>query len=433
MPHMASRFAVISFAMMIDSPAESAANRRQTEPAVTDSPSTAAPGWRRSRRWLLALGLLAMTGLTSGWIVWQAGHDEGGGHDNGQPAWWADFKPTVWPQADHREAVIWQRHLEPLPELVGGSGFIAHQGRAVFRWGNDHHSHYVASAMKPFLSALLLLALEHELIDDLHSPVAEVVPDLAGLNDGVDGGITWYHLATMTSGYGVSEGPGEAFAYNDYAVQLLYDALMGGVFGSDGDQILQEALTEPLGWEDRVTFRGFGDDGPEPKMRASARDLAKFGQWLLDGSVAGAQMRRGEPLSPTSMQKLRSLAVDESVPFTTAEPAPMLPGQGTVGGGEPNLMTKGPGRYGFHLWHNRSVAGGGPMIPDAPTGSLLAVGKLGQSVLWIVPEWQLVVAWTNSEVTDKKTAATDPDAAFNRVARLLAAAVEEARAGLESR
>lgn len=370
----------------------------------------------------MAVAAVALLGSAAAFSVVR---DDGGSDDaqraDGLSGWGKDHEPTVWPVADDTEAAVWQRHLAVLPELVAGSGFVAHRGRAVYRWGNDHHPHYVASAMKVFFSVLLLHALEQGLVDDLHSPVADVLPELGQLDEGRDGAITWHQLATMTSGYGVAEGPGEAYAYNDYAVQLFYDVLVDQVFGKDGDKLLLKHVAGPLGWEDRATFRAFGDDGPEPKMRVSARDLAKFGQWLLDGSLVGAAEPR-PLLSPDTIAKLTSLAVDESVPMTTGRRGPMLPDQGTVGGGEPNLMTMGPGRYGLHLWHNRDP-GGGRLIPDAPEGSLLAIGKLGESVLWVIPEWQVVIAWTNSGVTDQERAISDPDAAFNRVARRLAAAV----------
>ena len=42
--------------------------------------------------------------------------------------------------------------------------------------------------------------------------------------------MTFRHLADMTSGYGRPERPGEAFAYNDYAIQLYQLTLFDRVF-----------------------------------------------------------------------------------------------------------------------------------------------------------------------------------------------------------
>ena len=43
---------------------------------------------------------------------------------------------------------------------------------------------------------------------------------------GKDASITWRHLASQTSGYGLGEAPGKAYAYNDSALALYYDTLM---------------------------------------------------------------------------------------------------------------------------------------------------------------------------------------------------------------
>ena len=397
--------------------------RRNQSESRTEGSATCRQVKRIRTRWLrlAATGAFAGLVIAGAWI--QRFGDDSAETLTLAPLWGQDFASTHWPKVDDTQAGAWRECLADLPRLVGGSGFIARDGKAVFRWGNDHHSHYIASAMKPFLSALLLLAVEQGLVSGLDAPVADVVPELRNLGGGSDSLITWRQLATMTSGYGVEEAPGEAFAYNDFAVQLFYDALIHGVFASCGDEVLLRHLAGPLGFEDWVTFRGFGDGGPEPKMRASARDLAKFGQWLLDGRIVGAGADH-DKLPGSIRDRLTSMAVDESVPMTSAIPAPMLPGQGTVGGGKPNLFPMGPGRYGYHLWHNRTSENATRKIPPAPEDSILAVGKLGESVLWIIPSWQMVVAWTNSDVDGQAVAAEDPEADFNEVARLLARAIE---------
>jgi CubicO group peptidase (beta-lactamase class C family) len=276
-------------------------------------------------------------GLVGGWAwMQQPDADPIGRPLAAGPQWAEDFKDTRWPEVCDEQAAVLQKPFAELSRLVGGSGFVAKDGKAVFRWGNDHHSHYVASTMKPFLSALLLLAVEQGLVASLDSQVAEVVPELKTLNQGIDAGITWRQLATMTSGYGLEEAPGEAFAYNDFAVQLFYDALIHGVFGECGDEVLRRELAGPLGFEDPVTFRGFGEDGPEPKMRASARDLARFGQWLLDGKILVDGSDR-EELPASIREQLISLVLDESIPMTSATPAAMLEGQESVGGGHAGL------------------------------------------------------------------------------------------------
>jgi hypothetical protein len=40
-------------------------------------------------------------------------------------------------------------------------------------------------------------------------------------NHGKDASISWRHLASQTSGYGLAETPGAAYSYNDFALALF--------------------------------------------------------------------------------------------------------------------------------------------------------------------------------------------------------------------
>ena len=328
------------------------------------------------------------------------------------------FRRTGWEMADPVREGLDLNVLRQLAELVKGSGFVVHRGRGVFRWGYDHRPRYAASVKKSVISVLMLQAVEQGLIGSLDEPVARFEPRLAELNDGKDAGMTWRHLANMLSGYGLADRPGEAFAYNDYAVALWYDTLMNKVYRQRGTDVLRRQLAEPLGFEDAVTFQAFGSTGPEPKLRISARDLARFGQMLLNGGVWGSKRL----LSEHSLRTMLNSVVPVSVPLSSGQLEPMLPGQKTVGG-LLNISPIGPGRYTFHLWRNRRGPHGLLMLPQAPEDTVMATGKWGEAALWVIPSLELVVAWNGSEIDDHHIAHQEPTAEINLASVLMVKAV----------
>lgn len=333
------------------------------------------------------------------------------------------FRHTAWNMVEEGESRLNQEALERLAKLVGGAGFVAHQGRGAHRWGYDHRPRYAASVKKSLISVLNLQAVERGLLAGVDEPVVKFEPRLAGLNGGKDAAMTWRQLACMTSGYGATESPGKAFSYSDFAVALWYDTLMDKVYREKGTAVLQRQLAGPLGFEDPVTFQAFGADGPEPKLRISARDLARFGQMILDGGVAGGR----RVLSEASMATLLGSVVPVQVPLSSGRAAEMLPGQKTVGGQMWNNSPIGPGRYTFHLWLNKRGPSGMLMLPDAPEDTILASGKWGECALWVIPSLELVVAWNDSEIDDHHEARENPLADMNVASRLMVWAVTNRR------
>lgn len=330
------------------------------------------------------------------------------------------LRATTWPTADPRELGMDEGSLEKLADLVEGAGFVAHKGRAIFRWGYDHRPRYAASAKKSVISALNLQAVEQGLLSGVDEPVVKFEPRLAELNGGIDAGITWRHLGCMTSGYGATDTPGQAFSYNDFAVALWYDTLMDKVYREKGTEVLKRQLAGPLGFEDEVTFQAFGPQGPEPKLRISARDLARFGQMILDGGRAADGTR---VLSEASLQTLLGSVVPVTLPISKGIAEPMIPGQKTVGGQMWNNSPIGPGRYSFHFWLNKRGPTNLMMLPEAPGDTILASGKWGETTLWIIPSLELVVAWNDSDIADHHLAREYPTAKMNEASRLIVQAV----------
>jgi hypothetical protein len=167
------------------------------------------------------------------------------------------YPAGAWEQCAPEKAGLSADKLKALAELVGGRGCVVRHGCLVCTWGDPAESSDVASAVKPVVSTLLLLAVQQEKVKSIDAKVADFEPQLRTLNRGKDAEITWRHLASQTSGYGLGESPGEAYAYNDFALALYYDALTRQVYGQDGTRVLKEQLGDVLGFQDQYTFEAF--------------------------------------------------------------------------------------------------------------------------------------------------------------------------------
>lgn len=155
-----------------------------------------------------------------------------------------------WETKVPKEVGLSSEKLHVLANLVGGRGCMIRGGYLVYTWGALSKSGDVASAVKPVISHLLLVAVQEGNLRGVDDPVAEFEPRLRMLNGGKDERITWRHLASQTSGYGLVEPPGKAWAYNDYALALYYDTLTEKVFQQTGTTLLRKYLADVLQFEE---------------------------------------------------------------------------------------------------------------------------------------------------------------------------------------
>jgi CubicO group peptidase (beta-lactamase class C family) len=332
--------------------------------------------------------------------------------------------PSVYPQTGWEkrppEAVgLSADKLKALAELVGGRGCVVRHGYLVYTWGDPAKSGDIASAVKPVISTLLLLAVQQGKIKSVDAKVADFEPRLRTLNRGKDAEITWRHLASQTSGYGLAEAPGEAYAYNDFALALYYDTLMRQVYRQDGTRVLKEQLGDVLGFQDRYTFEAFGADDRPGRLAISVRDLARFGQLYL----RGGRWRDQQVLTPELFQTALSSPVPTGLPRTRGAEADMLPRQRSLGGGK-DLTPVGPGCYSFNWWLNRTDKAGRRFYVDASPDTFLAAGHGGQRALWVVPSLDLVAAWNDAKIDDHDASPGNPQTRCNQAARLLREAVQ---------
>lgn len=104
--------------------------------------------------------------------------------------------------------------LREIADLLGGRGCVVKDGYVVKAWGDQSERSDWFSSAKPVLSTLLFRAITEGLVKSVDQPIA----DFGWPLQDKDRGITFRHLGAMTSGYRRPEGPGQAWAYNDYAI-----------------------------------------------------------------------------------------------------------------------------------------------------------------------------------------------------------------------
>jgi CubicO group peptidase (beta-lactamase class C family) len=306
------------------------------------------------------------------------------------------FPAEGWDTINPADAGLAADKLAALAVHVGGDGCVVRRGRLVFTWGDPTHSGDVASAFKPLLSTLLMIAIGEGKLQGPDDLVADVEPRLRTINGGKDAAITWRHLAYQTSGYGLLEKPGEAFSYNDYALALYYDSLTRGVFREEGTALLERYFAKPLGFADKHTWNAFGPKDRPGRLAVSVRDFARFGLMIQRG---GRWRDRRLVVRRELVEMMTSSPLPARTPLTSGKEAEMIPGQQSIGGGK-NITDRGPGYYSFNWWLNRKDKLGRPLYADLPSDAIIASGHGPMRELWILPGLELVLCWNNSKMRD---------------------------------
>jgi CubicO group peptidase (beta-lactamase class C family) len=331
----------------------------------------------------------------------------------------AVYPASGWERREPENVGLSTDKLNQLADLVGGRGCVVRHGYLVYTWGDPAKSGDIASAVKPIISTLLLMAVQQGKIRSVDAKVADFEPRLRTLNNAKDAGITWRHLASQTSGYGLSEMPGEAYAYNDHALALYYDSLARQVYRQDGTRVLKEQLGDVLGFQDMYTFEAFGPDDRPGRLAISVRDLARFGLLYL----RGGKWRDKVVLKSEFLQMAVSSPIPADLPRSRGKDADMLPRQRTLGGGK-NQTPIGPGIYSFNWWLNRVDKDGKRLYEDAPPDAFVAMGHGGERALWVIPSLDLIVAWNDARVTDQDASPGNPKTKCNQAARLVRESVK---------
>jgi CubicO group peptidase (beta-lactamase class C family) len=283
--------------------------------------------------------------------------------------------------------------LVAMARLVGGRGCVVKEGTMVYAWGDVSKSSDVASAMKPVISTLMLMAVEEGKIGGVDERVSRFEPRLVGKNEG----ITWRQLASQMSGYGLVERPGEAYSYNDFALALYYDTLMGKVYGEKGSEVLKKKLGEVLGFEDRYTFEVFGEKDRPGRLGISVRDYARFGLMYM----RGGRWKDKQILKEELVRMGVSSPIGADTKLTSGEEAEMIAGQRSIGGTR-NITSEGPGWYSFNWWVNGKNKEGKRLYENLPADAYVASGHGGRRMMVVAPSWSIIVVWNEAEKMEEK-------------------------------
>jgi CubicO group peptidase (beta-lactamase class C family) len=335
-----------------------------------------------------------------------------------QPAKPPVYPGATWEMRKPEDVGLSSAKLDALRDLAGGRGCVVRHGYLVYSWGDASRSGDVASAVKPVISTLLLLAVQEGRLKSVDDRVADFEPRLKELNGGKDRDITWRHLASQTSGYGLAEAPGKAYSYNDYALALYYDTLIHKVYQEDGTRVLKTRLADMLQFEDSYTFNALKREDRAGRLAMSVRDFARFGLLYL----RGGKWHDKQVLKPELLQLAISSPLAADTPLTGGKEAEMLPKQRSLGGGK-NITPVGPGYYSFNWWLNRTNKEGKRLYVDAPDDTYVAAGHGGQRMLWIIPSLDLIVCWNDADVKDHDASPGNTKTKCNQAARLMREAV----------
>ncbi|RAK56252.1 serine hydrolase [Phenylobacterium soli] len=228
----------------------------------------------------------------------------------------------------------------------------------------------VASQQKSFVAVLAAIAADKGLLD-VEKPVSAYIgPGWSKAAPGQEAAIRVLHLLTMSSGlsteFAYAAPPGTTFLYNT-PVYAVTKAVLAAAAKAPLEAITRDWLTAPAGMADtawRPRPASFGDVGNPTGLVTSPRDVARFGQLILDGGVAEGGRR------VVSAAALKALFAR----------SPANPAYG-------RLWWLNGSDYAIRPLARRTD---GPLIPAAPADLVAALGALDRK-LYVVPSLGAVV------------------------------------------
>lgn len=292
------------------------------------------------------------------------------------------FPRASWEVRDAVALGLRPERLDALAKALGGRGCVIKNGYVVKAWGDQSLKGDVYSSAKPMLGTLLLFALKEGKIRGVDQPVREFGWELSPK----DREMTLRHLTNMTSGYARPECPGEAWAYNDFAIQLYQKTLFDRIFRDDPAKVAADpSRFGAIGLEDGLEFRA-----TNRRIKASPRDFARIAWfWLNRGAWDGVQV-----LPREGFDDLMRPQVPPDLPLTRPAETDDYLKIASYGGGSDHFSDAGPGVYGFNWWFNAHGrdAPGRLIWPDAPEDAFMALGARGNSAAILPGLGAVVVA-----------------------------------------
>ena len=333
------------------------------------------------------------------------------------------FPGAAWESRTPEEVGLDRAKLDAIAEYAGGRGCVIRHGYYVYGWGDVARRGDVASALKPWITHFLFVAVEEGLLPSTEALVADFEPRLKDLNEALghkDRAMQFRHLAFQTACYGLENPPGTAFAYNDWQMALFFDTLFTKVYGKPLEradpELLHPKLTDIIGCEDAPTFLAFGTGDRPGRLAVSPRDFARFG-WLYlnEGNWNGRQLILRAHAKQAVTQPLPGV-----FPRSEAGAADMIEGQRSIGSRRiPDNQCDHGGSYSWLWWVNGVNREGKRRWPDAPTDTFAALGHGDMRGMAVLPSLDLVISWNDTKIGEKP---------LNEVFRLLMGGAADAPA-----
>lgn len=314
------------------------------------------------------------------------------------------FPGSVWASKTPAEVALDEKSIGQIAETLGGRGCVVRHGYMVATWGSQSRKSDWMSSSKPVLSTLLFFAIQEGKAQSVDTRIRDYGWELAPK----DQTLSFHHLANMISGYARPEPPGEAWAYNDYAISLYHKTVFEKVFKGDPCNVANDpSRLGFLQFEDGLSF------GSKGRMVASVRDFARICWfWSNAGKWNDKQL-----LSRKFFDEYAKPQVPKNLPHTAKAETNDYLKIGTYGGGSDHFTVYGPGIYGYNFWFNNTGRDHPDRRtwPDAPPDTFMTIGAGGNSSI-IIPSLDMFVAagganWGNLEPGN-------PDAIMNKIAKL---------------
>jgi CubicO group peptidase (beta-lactamase class C family) len=240
----------------------------------------------------------------------------------------------------------------------------------------------VASIQKSLVSILIGIAQQKGLLN-INNSVTSYIGKWTQLEEEKENLITIKNLLTMTSGLDTtlnySSDPGSQWFYNSRAYSYLIDVLekSSGIQVNDlsSEWLFKELEMQETFWKERRRgIMGFPKDSSKYGLVTTAKDLLKFGEFILNGGEVGTNHIISDiDFFDDSFSKSQDL--NEA--------------------------------YGYLWWLNNTTSfmtwnkdlSSGNLFPKAPEETILALG-LGSRILAIIPSQEIVLVRLGSFPND---------------------------------
>ncbi len=317
------------------------------------------------------------------------------------------FPGKSWEQREAAALAMNAAALDQLAAQLGGRGCVIKNGYLVKSWGDQGQVADVLSSAKPVLSTLLFFAIEEGLVKSVDQPIADFGWELKEK----DRPLNFRHLGTMTSGYARPEPPGQAWAYNDFAIQLYQKTLFDKVFKDDPKAVAENPKRlGALQFEDGLKF------SDKRRISASVRDFARIAWfWANRGRWADKQV-----LARHYFDDYMKPQVAKNLPVSPEAKTDDYLQIKSYGGGSEHFTRFGPGIYGFNWWFNDTGDRHQQNVtwPDAPSDTFMSIGAGGNNAA-IIPSLGLVLVAAGADWADLR--AGNPASKINQALKILAA------------